>query len=56
MGGAWVEPHPCKMRTYFLRSLTLSVPIYRNVQSNGYKWRSLKHWMKNISKMFGYKV
>ena len=45
VGGTWVNPPPCKMDTFFLRSLALSVPICRNFQSNGAKWRSLKLWL-----------
>ena len=36
--GTGVNPPSCKMSTFFLRSLALSVPIYRNLQSNGGKW------------------
>ena len=43
--GKWVDPPFCKMDTFFLRSLALSVPICRNFQSNGAKWRSLKLWL-----------
>ena len=43
MGGAGVDPPPRKSNTFFLRSLTLSVPIYRHFQSNGDNWRSIKH-------------
>ena len=39
---AGMNPPFCKMGTFFLRSLALSIPIYRNFQSNGGKWRSLK--------------
>ena len=42
VGGARVDPPLRKINTFFLRSLALSVPIYRNFQSNGDKWRSLK--------------
>ena len=31
------------MNTFFLRSLTLCVPICRHFQSNGDNWRSIKH-------------
>ena len=34
----------CKMATFFHRSLALSMPIYRNFQSNIVKWRSCKFW------------
>ena len=47
VSGAGVNPPFCKMGTFFLRSLALSIPIYRNFQSNGDKWRSLK-LRKNI--------
>ena len=43
MGRARVDPPPRKMDTFFLRSLVLSVPIYRHFQSNGANWRSIKH-------------
>ena len=43
VGGSGVDPPPRKMNTFFLRSLTLSVPIYRHFQSNGDNWRSIKH-------------
>ena len=33
--GTGVDPPYYKMGTFFLRSLALSVPIYRNFQSNG---------------------
>ena len=45
VSGTWVDPTSCKMGSFFLRSLALSVPIYRNFQSNGAKWRSLKLWV-----------
>ena len=35
----------CKMAIFFHRSLALSMPICRNFQSNGAKWRSLKLWL-----------
>ena len=38
VGGAAVDPPPRKMNTFFLRSLALSVPIYRHFQSNGDNW------------------
>ena len=34
------------MVTFFLRSLALSVPIYRNFQSNGDKYPRFKLWIK----------
>ena len=43
VGGPGVDPPPRKMNTFFLRSLALSVPIYRHFQSNGDKWQSSKH-------------
>ena len=46
VGGTGVDPPSCKTSTFFLRSLALRVPIYRNFQSNGAKWRSLKLWTK----------
>ena len=33
----------CKMDTFFLVSLALSMPIYRHFQSNGDNWGSIKH-------------
>ena len=48
VGRAKLDPPSCKTGTFFLRSLTLSVPIYRNFQSNGGKWRSHKLWMKKF--------
>ena len=42
VSGAGVNPPFCKMGTFFLRSLALSVPIRRNFQSNGVKWQSFK--------------
>ena len=48
VSGAGVNPPFCKMVTFFLRSLGLSVPTYRNFQSNGGKWRSHKLWMKKF--------
>ena len=42
VGGEGVDLPSCKMGTFFLRSLALSVPIYRHFQSNGGKLRSLK--------------
>ena len=45
VSGAGVNPPFCKMGIFFLRSLALSISIYRNFQSNGGKWRSLKLWI-----------
>ena len=42
VGGPGVDPPPRKMNTFFLRSLALSVPIYRHFQSNGANWRGFK--------------
>ena len=42
VSGAGVIPPFCKIVTFFHRSLALSVPIYRNFQSNGGKWQSHK--------------
>ena len=39
VAGPGVDPPTCKMDTFFLRSLALSVLIYRNFQSNGANWR-----------------
>ena len=44
VGGTGVDPPSCKTSTFFLRSLALSVPIYRNFQSNGGKWPRFKLW------------
>ena len=46
--GPGVEPPPRKIITFFLRSLALSVPIYRHFQSNGANWRSSKHLTKKF--------
>ena len=46
--GAWVAPPFWKIVIFFLRSLVLSMPIYRNFQSNRSKWRSLKLWTKKF--------
>ena len=46
VGKAGVDTLPRKMDTFFLRSLTLSLSIYRNFQSNGANWRSIKHRKK----------
>ena len=48
VSGVGVNTPFCKMSTFFHRSLALSVPIYRNFQSNGGKWRSHKLWMKKF--------
>ena len=48
VGGPGVDPPPRKMNTFFLRSLALSVPIYRHFQSNGANWRSSKHLTKKF--------
>ena len=48
VSGAGVILPFCKMGKFFHRSLALSVPIYRNFQSNGGKWRSHKLWMKKF--------
>ena len=55
VGGTGVYPPSCKMDTYFLRSLDLSEPIYRNFHLNGAKWPSLKLW-KNILYIIGYYI
>ena len=39
MAGTRVDPPFYKTGTFFLGSLALSLPIYRNFQSNGAKWR-----------------
>ena len=44
----WVDPTSCKIGSFFLRSLALSVPIRRNFQSNGVKWRSIKLWKQKF--------
>ena len=46
--GTGVNPPYCKMDRFFLRSLALSIPIYRNFQSNGVKWRSIKLRIKKV--------
>ena len=38
VGGTGVDPPSCKMSTFFLGSLALSMPICRNFQSNGANW------------------
>ena len=42
VGGERVNPPSWKTGKFFLRSLTLSEPIYRNFQSNEAKWRNFK--------------
>ena len=42
VAGPGVDPPTCKMDTFFLRSLAISIPIYRNFQSNGANCRSFK--------------
>ena len=42
MGVTGVDPPSCKTSIFFLRSRALSEPIYRNFQSIGSKWPSLK--------------
>ena len=49
VGGAGVDPPCCNTGQFFIRSLALNVPIYRNFQSNGAKWQSLKLWTKNYT-------
>ena len=46
--GTWVNPPFCKIATFFHRSLALSMPIWRNFQSNGVKWRSIKLWYQKF--------
>ena len=46
VSGTWVNPPFCKITMFFHRSLALSMPIYRNFQSNGANWRSIKCWTK----------
>ena len=46
VGGTRMNPPYCKMSTFFLRSLALSVPIYRYFQSNGANWQSIERWTK----------
>ena len=47
---AGVNPPTCKMGTFFLMSLTLTLtePSLNNFQLNGGKWPSLKLWTKKI--------
>ena len=47
-GQGGVDPPPRKMNTFFIRSLALSVPIFRHLQSNGANWRSSKHLTKKF--------
>ena len=42
VGGTWADPPSCKMNKFFLRSLALSMSIYKIFQSNGAKWTTLK--------------
>ena len=49
VGGAVVDPPTKKMNTFFLRSLALSVPIYRIVQLNEANWRSCKFAKANFT-------
>ena len=44
----WVNPPFFKITMFFHRSLALSMPIYRNFQSNGVKWRSRKLWKQKF--------
>ena len=44
----WVDPPSCKTNNFFLRSLALSVPIYRNFQSNGANLQYFKPWKQNF--------
>ena len=43
-GGVCGNSPCCEIVTFFHRSLALSMPIYRNFQSNGVKWRSINLW------------
>ena len=43
-----VNPPLRKINTFCLRSLALSVPIYRHFQSNGAYWRSIQRWTKKF--------
>ena len=43
MSGTGVNSPFCNLNRLFLRSMARCVPICRNFQSNGVKWRSLKH-------------
>ena len=42
VSGIGVNPPFFNLDRFFLRSLALSMPIRRNFQSNGVKWRSIK--------------
>ena len=44
------------MGTVFLRSLVLSVPIYRNFQSNGGKWPRFKLRIKMFYTDWGRRI
>ena len=46
--GAGVDPPSWKMNTFFLRSLALSLPIYRNFQLNGAKFGEVSYFEKNF--------
>ena len=35
VGGTGEDPPSCNIVDFFLRSLVLSVPVFRNIQSNG---------------------
>ena len=48
VGRPGVDPPPRKINSFFLRSLALSVPIYRHFQLNGANWRSSKHLSKKF--------
>ena len=48
VGGTGVNPPSCKMGTFFLGSLALNVPIYRNFQSNGANLWSFKLWKEKF--------
>ena len=45
VGQGWILPLEKQVCTFFLRSLALRVPIYKNFQSNGAKWRSQNLWL-----------
>ena len=46
MSGTGVNSPFCNFDGIFLRSLARCVPICKNFQSNGVKWRSYKLWTK----------
>ena len=48
MSGTGVNPLFRNLDRFFLRSLARSVPICRNFQSNGVKWRSFEPWTKSF--------